>query len=233
MTYPQQLAAGQANAEVIINRNTSALAAVAFGARNEATSSGLTWGYWGGRWGGTAVADGTLALTASATNYIVANRSTGALSTSTSATNWSDTGNYARVYKVTTSSSAVTAIEDHRAGDYGVLGPQPLERQQDSVSAAYTFALSDRRRTKLHPSSDTTARTWTIPANASVAFPIGAELEVINQNAAGVLTVAITTDTMRLSPGGTTGSRTLAANGWARIRKITATEWIISGTGLT
>jgi hypothetical protein len=43
----------------------------------------------------------------------------------------------------------------------------------------------------------------------------------------------ITTDTMRLAGPGTTGSRTLAANGIATALKITATEWIISGTGLT
>jgi hypothetical protein len=38
---------------------------------------------------------------------------------------------------------------------------------------------------------------------------------------------------MRLSPAGTTGSRTLAANGIATAIKISSTEWIISGTGLT
>lgn len=105
-----------------------------------------------------------------------------------------------------------------------------------AVSAAMTFALpieTTHHLAFLHPSADTTARTWTIPANASVAFPIGTELEFINQNAAGVITIAITTDTMRLSPGGTTGSRTLAANGHAVAKKITATEWLIWGTGLT
>lgn len=103
-----------------------------------------------------------------------------------------------------------------------------------SVSAAKTFAPADIEHLAfLHPSADTTARTWTIPANATVAFALGTELEFINQNAAGVLTIAITTDTMRLSPGGTTGSRTLAANGRAVAKKITATEWIIWGTGLT
>jgi hypothetical protein len=66
-----------------------------------------------------------------------------------------------------------------------------------------------------------------------VAFPVGTELEFINQNAGGVITIAITTDTMRLSPGGTTGSRTLAANGWARAKKVASTEWIIRGDGLT
>jgi hypothetical protein len=38
---------------------------------------------------------------------------------------------------------------------------------------------------------------------------------------------------MRLAGAGTTGSRTLAANGVATAIKLTATEWIISGVGLT
>jgi len=38
---------------------------------------------------------------------------------------------------------------------------------------------------------------------------------------------------MRLAGAGTTGNRTLAANGVATAIKITSTEWIISGTGLT
>lgn len=107
-------------------------------------------------------------------------------------------------------------------------------RSIQSVSAAKTFALADLDHLAFsHPSADTTARTWTIPANATVAIPIGTELEMINENAAGVLTIAITTDTMRLSPGGTTGSRTLAANGRALAKKTTATEWLVWGTGLT
>ncbi|WP_353189097.1 hypothetical protein [Pseudomonas sp.] len=104
---------------------------------------------------------------------------------------------------------------------------------QNSQSAAYTLVLADAGRHILHPSADTTARTWTIPANASVAFPIGIAVTFVNQNAAGVITIAITTDTMRLAGAGTTGSRTLAANGIATALKITATEWLISGTGLT
>jgi hypothetical protein len=104
---------------------------------------------------------------------------------------------------------------------------------QESKSAAYTLALTDSGKHILHPSADTTARTFTIPANGSVAFPIGTAVTFINQNGAGVVTIAITTDTMRLAGAGTTGSRTLAANGVATAIKITSTEWIISGTGLT
>lgn len=108
-----------------------------------------------------------------------------------------------------------------------------LNIPQNSQSTAYTLVLSDAGKHILHPSADTTARIYTIPANSSVAYPIGTALTFINQNAAGVITIAITTDTMRLAGAGTTGSRTLAANGIATAIKLTSTEWIISGTGLT
>lgn len=104
---------------------------------------------------------------------------------------------------------------------------------QNSQSTGYTAVLSDSGKHLLHPSADTTPRTFTIPANASVAFPVGTAITFVNQNGAGALTIAITTDTMRLAGPGTTGSRTLAANGIATALKITSTEWIISGTGLT
>lgn len=102
-----------------------------------------------------------------------------------------------------------------------------------NVSADYTFALTDADNIFLHPAADVSARTWTIPANASVAFAIGTSITILNQNGAGTLTIAITSDTMRLSPSGATGSRTLVANGSAVAVKITATEWFISGSGLT
>lgn len=100
---------------------------------------------------------------------------------------------------------------------------------QVSQSAAYTLVLTDAGKHILHPSADTTARIFTIPANASVAFPIGTAVTFVNQVYAGVMTIAITTDVMRLAGAGTTGSRTLAANGVATALKLTATEWIISG----
>jgi hypothetical protein len=104
---------------------------------------------------------------------------------------------------------------------------------QNSKSAAYTLVLADAGKHILHPSADTTARTFTIPANSSVAFPVGTAVSFINQNGAGTITISITTDTMRLAGAGTTGSRTLAANGIATAVKITTTEWIISGSGLS
>lgn len=107
------------------------------------------------------------------------------------------------------------------------------ERPLQSKSAAYTFVKGDANNSFLHPSADTTARTWTIPANSAVPFKIGTEIDIVNETNAGILTIAITTDTLLLLTAGTTSTVAIAANGWAKLRKITATKWVIFGGGLT
>ena len=103
---------------------------------------------------------------------------------------------------------------------------------QNSQSAAYTLVLADAGKHIFHPSTDANARTYTIPANSSVAYPIGTALTFINMTSQ-VVTIAITTDTMYLSSAGTTGSRSLAQYGSATAIKMTSTTWLISGSGLT
>ena len=103
---------------------------------------------------------------------------------------------------------------------------------QNSKSAAYTLVLADSGKHIFHPVADNTARTFTIPANASVAYSVGTAITFINMAVANV-TIAITTDTLTLSADGTAGSRTLAQYGSATAIKITSTQWIISGSGLT
>ena len=103
---------------------------------------------------------------------------------------------------------------------------------QNSQSADYTLVLADSGKHIFHPSGDANARTFTIPANSSVAYPVGTAITFINMTAE-VVTIAITTDTMYLSSAGTTGSRTLAQYGSATAIKITSTNWLISGSGLT
>lgn len=116
-------------------------------------------------------------------------------------------------------------------GTFGAGCPGNTDVRCKSKSAAYTFVMDDEA--VHHPSADTTARIFTIPANSSVPYRIGKCLTITNENGAGVITIAITTDTMRLAGAGTTGSRTLAANGIATAIKVDATSWLISGTGLT
>jgi plastocyanin len=107
-----------------------------------------------------------------------------------------------------------------------------LNIPQNSQSAAYTLTLADAGKHIFHPSTDANTRTYTIPANSSVAYPIGTALAFINMTSQ-VVTIAIDTDTMYLSGTGTTGSRSLAQYGSASAIKITATSWLISGSGLT
>ena len=104
---------------------------------------------------------------------------------------------------------------------------------QESITGAKTFALVDGNKTYLHPSSDTTARVWQIPANSTAPYAIGTKFNIINQNGAGVVSVAVVTDTLRLAGAGTTGTRAIAANGVAIVEKVASTEWVISGTGVT
>lgn len=111
-----------ASPEVQMNENFETLDHQSVYGLRQPVTTGLTWGYCGGRWGGFSVAAATLALAASATNYVVVEIATGAISVATTSTNWDDAANYLRVYKLTTGASAVTAIEDHRAGPLGVHG---------------------------------------------------------------------------------------------------------------
>jgi hypothetical protein len=101
----------------------------------------------------------------------------------------------------------------------------------NSQSTSYTFVAADAGKTILHPTTDNNARTFTIPSNASVPFPVGTVISVVNL--VNTITIAITSDTLYLAGAGTTGSRSLAVWGTATIMKVTSTSWIIAGNGVT
>ncbi len=98
---------------------------------------------------------------------------------------------------------------------------------QNVQNGNYTLVLGDAPK-HIYKASGGAGETITIPANASVAFPIGTAIPIVNHGG-GTLSIAITTDTMELEGLGTTGTRTLADFGIAMILKVTATLWIISG----
>ncbi len=100
--------------------------------------------------------------------------------------------------------------------------------QNSTTTGSYTIVAGDAGK---HIYS-TATRTVTIPANGSVAFPVGTVLSFIS-GAGATTTIAITSDTMYLAGTGTTGSRTLAAHGMATAVKVASTTWYISGNGLT
>ena len=107
-----------------------------------------------------------------------------------------------------------------------------LETPQNNQTIAYPLVLADSGKQIYYTGA--TGVAITIPANGSVAFPIGTVITIINDASAAVsITIPITTDTLVWANAGTTGTRTLARFGLATISKVTSTRWIISGTGLT
>jgi hypothetical protein len=114
----------------------------------------------------------------------------------------------------------------------GTNGVGYINIPQNSQSAAYTLVAADAGKHIFHPSTDANARTFTIPANGSVAYPIGTAISFVNMTSQ-VVSIAITTDTMYLAGTGTTGTRSLAQYGTATALKIESAKWIISGAGLT
>lgn len=126
----------------------------------------------------------------------------------------------------TVQSSNLTIPDDAAITEVGY-----LNIPQNSQSANYTTVLADRGGHIYHPTSDDNARTWTIPANSSVAYVIGTAITFINDQ--NTVTIAITDDTLVWAEDGSTGSRTLAENGIATAIKVTSTRWLISGTGLS
>jgi hypothetical protein len=107
-------------------------------------------------------------------------------------------------------------------------------RFQNTKLANYTTVLSDAGKTILMDSSAGAGLTFTIPANSSVAYPVGTEIVFANRSGNNV-SIACTTDTMLLASTVTTGTRTLATQSTAIARKVEAAVWIIAsiGGGLT
>ena len=102
---------------------------------------------------------------------------------------------------------------------------------QNAQTGSYTLVLGDSGKSIFHAAA-AGAATYTIPANGTVAYPIGTTISIINMSTNAV-TISITTDTLYLAGTGLTGSRTLALYGVATATKMTSTTWIISGSGLT
>jgi len=102
---------------------------------------------------------------------------------------------------------------------------------QNAQTGNYTLVLADSGKHIYHAVA-AGAATYTIPANGTVAYPIGTALSFVNLSTTSI-SIAITTDTMYLGGTGTTGTRTLAQYGTATALKVTSTVWIITGSGLT
>ena len=90
------------------------------------------------------------------------------------------------------------------------------------VGTTYTHVLKDSG--KLITFNNASAITFTLNSNASVATPIGTEIQLM-QLGAGQVTVAITSDTLLATPG----AKLRAQSSVARLLKVAATTWVLTG----
>ncbi len=166
----QQLSASQASPEVPINENFDTLDAAAVFGRRHPVTTGLTWGYYGGQWGGLTVADGTVTLTNGATNYIVAARATGAVTVSTTATEWNDPTAFARLHQVVTAGGVATSVTDHRAGLWGSHGPaqRPPRVSADRGDTSQTLTAGTDAPTQRWATTLTADRAITLSTTGAV-----------------------------------------------------------------
>ena len=129
--------------------------------RRASTTSGLTWGYYGGKvtLAGviTAVANGTVTLTASTTNYVEAHPDTGAVSVNTSGF----TAGYLPLYTIVTDASSVTSYTDQRTLAL-------------ATNATLAKALSDANATLTQPeaANATLTFTGTLTATRDIVVPL-------------------------------------------------------------
>jgi hypothetical protein len=93
----------------------------------------------------------------------------------------------------------------------------------------YTAVLADQYQV-LEVMNKATAIAFKIPTNASVAFPVGTVITVLNRGV-GVCTISAVTSgtTTILSAGAVTAAPTLAQYKSAACVKLATDTWIISG----
>ena len=96
-------------------------------------------------------------------------------------------------------------------------------------TADYTAVLTDQYQV-LVPMNKATAVAFKIPTNASVAFPVGTAITILNKGAGTVTISAVTSGTTTvLSAGSVPASPTLAQNRTAVCIKTATDTWYVAG----
>jgi len=97
------------------------------------------------------------------------------------------------------------------------------------ATADYTAVIADAYQV-LVPMNKATAVAFKIPTNASVAFPIGSAITILNKGLGAVTISAVTPGTTTvLSAGATAAAPTLAQYKTAVAIKVAADTWYIAG----
>jgi len=166
------LVQSQASKEITINAALDAASPATLYGRRQSTTSGLTWGFYGGtvRINGalTQIANGTLALTASTTNYIEANPTTGA-----AARVASFTAGYVPLYSIVTGAATVTSYTDYRIA------------VQTTGRLALAMTDANTTLTQAQAANDIIEFTGTLTAGRNIVIPLVASQYTAANNTTG------------------------------------------------
>ena len=124
-TLIDSIASNQSAKEVLANALFDAASPAMLWGRHASACVGLTWGYYGG-WYVGQISNGTVSLTASTTNYLMADPVTGAVTVNTTGF----TAGLIPLYAVVTGTSTVTSYTDERSYAPSALtavGTQPYD----------------------------------------------------------------------------------------------------------
>lgn len=169
------LTTGQAQKEVTANALFDAASPAMLFGRRASTTAALTWGHYGGDMlvDGvlTTIANGTVALTASATNYLEATRA-GVVSKNTTGF----TAGQIPLYEVVTDTSAVTSYTDRRAW---VQPAHVAGRLAKSMTDANTTLTAAEARNQI------LEFTGTLTAQRDIVVPLAAQQWTVFNNTTG------------------------------------------------
>ena len=112
----------------------------------------------------------------------------------------------------------------------GTVSPSTPLTIDAKTGTTYTFALQDANN-ELITASNASAQTYSIPTNASVAFPIGAQINIIQIGAGQVTINAVTSGTTSvLSNASTAAAPKLRAQySSATLIKVATDAWYVIG----
>lgn len=180
--------------EIVFNGVVDALSPSSLYGRDYTTTTGLTFGYCGGRFDSSLIADGTVTATNSATNYVVAARSNGAVSISTSTTNWNDSTNYVRLYLLVAAGGVITSYEDHRQA-IGASGSAGTVAREWQVAASDETTALTAGTAKLTARAPRAMSVTAVRGSLSTAQASGSIFTVdINEGGTSILSTKLTID---------------------------------------
>jgi hypothetical protein len=220
----------QASKEVTINAYFDAASPSTLYGRRQSTTTGLTFGYYGGnvtKSDGTLaqISNGTLALTASTTNYIVAQKSDGVVSTATTTTNWNDTANFWRLYAVVTGGTTISSYTDYREiGKMTGAGGSGAASSVSPVTKTTAFTLGANENEVIV--NGTASITVTLPAAS--AF-VGRVVRFKNRAAFTLISASSNVKPIGTDTAGTAILPALAGR-WAVIVSD-GTNWVVMAQG--